>query len=120
MKSPSCPIQIDNYRFGEIIVDGQAYKNDLIIFPDHVSPQWVREKGHSLTHSDLEKVFPVDLDLLLIGTGAYGRMKVPDHVQEQIQTSGLKIKIQKTKEACQTYNELCDSLRVAAALHLTC
>ncbi len=120
MNSPSCPVHIDTYRFGEIIVDGHSYKKDLIVFPDHVAPQWWREKGHSLSLPDLEEIFIDSPDLLIIGSGAYGRMKVPVHTQEQIRAKGLIIQILKTKEACQTYNDLCDTQRVAAALHLTC
>jgi hypothetical protein len=40
--------KIESYRFGEIVIDGRRYSNDVIIYPDRVDGKWWREEGHSL------------------------------------------------------------------------
>jgi len=59
-------------------------------------------------------------EVLVIGTGASGLMKVLPEVEQALEPQGIKLIDQPTDEACQTYNRLCQSQKVVAALHLTC
>ena len=70
-------MHIDHYTFGEIAVDGRSFQSDLIIFPDHIQENWWRQTGHRLDRDDLQNVLADKPDLLVIGTGYYGRMDVP-------------------------------------------
>ena len=45
--------KIESYRFGQIVIDGESYSNDVIIFPDHVKQNWRRNSGHNLVTDDL-------------------------------------------------------------------
>ena len=71
MSSP----QIDSYRFGQIIVDGQAYTKDIIILPERVIPDWWRKSGHNLSVNDLEAVFESQPHVLVVGQGSLGRFR---------------------------------------------
>jgi hypothetical protein len=42
------PPKIDSYKFGRIVIDGQAYSRDVIILPDRVIRDWWRDSGHIL------------------------------------------------------------------------
>jgi len=48
-------------------------------------------------------------------------MRVLPKTEEYLEQQGVKLVVERTAEACQTFNRLCSSgERVVAALHLTC
>ncbi|MEA3406814.1 MAG: Mth938-like domain-containing protein [Chloroflexota bacterium] len=112
--------RIEDYAFGHIVIDGERYEEDVIILPDRVVSNWWREEGHTLQTEDLEAVFETDVDVLVVGQGAYGRMSVPQEVEQALEEAGIEVVAHDTEEACQTYNRLRENGDVAAALHLTC
>lgn len=112
--------QIEAYHFGRIVVDGQSYTKDLIILPDQVLAGWWRQEGHNLAPDDLESVLSARPNVLVVGQGAYGRIRITAEVQQALKSADIDLIAQATKEACQTYNELRERRAVAAALHLTC
>lgn len=114
------PPEIQSYRFGRIQIDGESYQKDVIIFPDRVRPEWWRERGHDLAPADLEEVFSAEAEVLIVGQGAYSRMKVPDDTRARIKEEGFELHVLGTKEAVELYNQRRDQARVIAALHLTC
>lgn len=114
-------LMIDSYRFGRITVDGAEYTRDLIILPDRVKSDWWRAEGHRLRVEDLEEVLAHEPDVLVVGMGAYGLMKVGDDVKKALTETGILLKAERTAEACDVYNELVEEgKQVVAALHLTC
>ncbi len=114
-------MRINSYSFGKIVIDGESYSNDLIIFPDKIVSDWWRKEGHSLCPDDLKKVFEQSVDILIIGTGASGVMSIPEDTKKVIESKGIKIIVLKTKKACKKFNELIEKdENVAAGLHLTC
>ncbi|MCL7453252.1 MAG: Mth938-like domain-containing protein [Anaerolineae bacterium] len=112
--------EIEGYRFGRIVVDGESHTRDLIILPGRVVGGWWRQEGHRLDADDLDAVFEAKPEVLVVGQGAYGRMKVPPETAQAIAEQGIELVAQPTGQACDTYNELRDGRQVAAALHLTC
>lgn len=130
--------KIDSYSFGKIVIDGTIYTSDVIILGDRVIPNWWRKEGHALCLNDLisfipspqggegwgEGGFPLNKGgqggCLIIGTGASGMMKVLEEVSDYFNSKGVKVIEERTDEACKTYNSLCNSHDVSAALHLTC
>ncbi|NIR86277.1 hypothetical protein GWO13_01395 [Candidatus Bathyarchaeota archaeon] len=112
---------IESYDFGRIVVDGETHINDLIIFPDHVDGGWWRKEGHRLHIKDIEKVIQAAPEVLVVGTGYSGAMKVPDKTRKYLEERGINLIVQPTKKASKTYNKLLQSGREAvAAFHLTC
>lgn len=111
---------IQDYSFGSIRIGGTAYSSDVIILPGRILPDWWREKGHSLAVADLEEVFEARPELLIVGSGAYGRMDVPAATRSALEGAGIELIAEPTGAACATYNGLRADRQVAAALHLTC
>jgi hypothetical protein len=112
--------EIGGYRFGRILVDGETYTSDLIILPERILTGWWRKEGHSLHPDDLDAVFEASPEVLIVGQGANGRMRVPAETQQAIRAQGIELIAQQTEKACDTYNDMRDRRQVAAALHLTC
>lgn len=114
------PPRIEDYRFGQIRIDGADYRNDVIIFPDHVQPDWWRIDGHSLAAADLDTVMSERPDTLIVGRGANGRMDVPEETRRAIEEAGIRVLAHKTEDAVKAYNQMREKGDVVAALHLTC
>jgi hypothetical protein len=114
-------MNIDDYRFGRVVIDGRTYTSDVIVFPDRVKDGWWRNKGHELCPSDLGEVVEEKPKMLVVGTGASGLMSVLPKTEEYLEQHNIALKVEKTAQACQTFNQLRRSgENVVAALHLTC
>ena len=111
---------VDSYQFGLIVVNGKEYTSDVIILPERVRDDWWRKTGHELCLGDIAEVITENPEVLVVGTGASGLMKVLPEVQQAVEARGIKLIAEATDKACHTYNQLCQSQRVVAALHLTC
>ena len=113
-------MMIDSYDFGRITIDGKRYNTDLLVFPDKVKTGWWRKEGHLLQIADLKEVLEAKPEVLVVGTGYSGMMNVPPETRKSVESEGIELIVQKTAEACQTFNHLIESRTVVAALHLTC
>ena len=111
---------IDSYQFGQISVGGKQYTSDVIVFPDRVEDNWWRRSSHQLCLEDIAEVMAENLEVLIVGTGASGLVKVLTEVQQVADAQGIELIVEATDKACRTYNRLFRSQRVVAALHLTC
>ena len=108
---------IDCYKFGHLVLDGKRYFHDVIILPDGGIKKWWREEGHRVKMEDLKEI--KNIDTLIVGTGAYGMMRVDKEVMNEFEKRGIKVIIAPTKEAIYVYNSSPEE-RTAACLHLTC
>jgi len=111
---------IEAYQFGSITISGRTYTHDLIICLDGIRTDWWRKQGHSLCPEDLDSVIGLDPEVLIIGCGRDGRLKVPDETRDWITRRGIELIDLPTPEACDRYNELAGASKVIAGLHLTC
>ena len=112
---------IEAYDFGRIVIDGTIYTNDLLIPGQRIKENWWRKEGHVLHTSDIkDAVEEFAPEVVIIGTGYTGMMKVPSETRLYIQNKGIELLVQKTKKACELVNTLSKSKRVLAGLHLTC
>jgi hypothetical protein len=113
-------MKIDSYSFGHLSVDGRAYTSDVIIYPDRVDASWWRQQGHLLQVADLAEVFKDPPEVLIVGTGAHGVMKVAHEVELKAAELGVRLVVQRSYEACEEFNRLAASRKTIACLHLTC
>lgn len=113
-------MRIDRYSFGKIIVDGSPYTTDVIIYPDRVDASWWRKEGHRLHLDDLAAVLQQKPEIIVIGTGFFGFMKVPDDVVRFLHETGIRVEIARTISAVNTYNSVSGTHRTFACFHLTC
>ena len=111
---------IEEYRFGAIRISGKTYCNDVIIYPDHTESQWWRKQGHSLIIDDIKEVIDAKPDVIIVGTGQPGLMKVSDETLAEIKQLNIEMIIMPTEQACKEYNRIASKKNVIACLHLTC
>jgi len=114
-------MKIDSYKFGTIVINGQEYTSDVIIYHDRVDDSWWRNEEHRLIPSDIPDVMNAQPDILIIGTGYAGVLKVPKEIAGHIASHGIEVMIEKTPRAVELYNSFLGTKKYAiAALHLTC
>lgn len=114
-------VMITYYDFGKIQIDDKLYYKDLIIFEEEIFSNWWRKDGHNLHLEDLQEILRRKPDILVIGTGYNGVMKVSKNLIQQIEERDIRIIVAKSKDAVNKFNELTQKKqKVAIALHLTC
>lgn len=113
---------IDSYRFGNMVIAGTAYPNDLIILPDGVIHHpWWRQSGHRLVIGDLDPVLTSGTVLLVIGTGKPGRMRPDPDLKKALAEHGIRVTAMPTTRAVAEYNaQIRYHTGVAGCFHLTC
>lgn len=113
---------IDDYRFGRISIDGVVYTNDVILLADRIfSPWWREAGGHVFAVSDLGPVLEAVPATVVLGTGCYGRVRVPDETRTALREAGAEVVVAVTGRAVDEFNRRAEAgENVVAALHLTC
>jgi hypothetical protein len=89
---------IDSYTFGHIVTDGKEYTSDLIVFPDRIKDHRLRKSGHSLTVEDIGEIIRARPEILIIGCGASGVLKIPVETKSHIQEQGIRLIAEETKK----------------------
>ena len=111
--------RVDRYSFGRVWVDGREETRDVIVLPERIVRDWWRRDGHGLVLEDLEAVLDELPHRLIVGTGAYGRLRPDPETLDALRTRGVEVELLPTGEAVSRYGTL-NPAETAAALHLTC
>ena len=114
-------MKITNYRFGTIEIDRTPYRSDVIIGSGKVIDNWRRKEGHKLQAEDIASIIAEKPDILVVGTGYFGRMTIPPETRRTLEAHRIVLKAAKTGDAVAIFNKLQqECARAAAAFHLTC
>jgi len=116
-------MRITSYSFGNIDIDNKRYKSDLKIINGQVKPDWWRAEGHRLNLSDIQDIIEARPDILVIGTGYSGLMKVSQDLADSLSKHGITIEAHRSGKAVDRFTQLVEKHgheRVALAIHLTC
>jgi hypothetical protein len=119
---------IEEYRFGSIIIDGKEYHHDVEVRWTGEVLKWWRLEGHSVVIEDLEMALEANPEVIVIGTGAQGRMEVPEDIREAVRIRGIQLVVDPTEEATKTFNIINEESqeeegrqkRIIGLFHLTC
>ena len=113
-------MKIDEYKFGEMVIEGISYFSDLIIFPKSVKNDWWREEGHLVQPNDLAAINLRKIDLLIVGKGLPGLMKVANSTKRILRENKVELIEASSRKAVEIYNSIDDKEQVVAVFHLTC
>ena len=115
-------IFIEAYAVGRhMMVSGKKYTHDLKIIGNSVKSDWWRREGHRLAAEDITDILATSPDLLVVGTGYAGGMRIPDTLRQQLESRRIGLVTAPTAEAVQTFNRMRSAGKdVAGAFHLTC
>jgi polyphosphate kinase 2 (PPK2 family) len=111
---------IDRFEFGTIVIDGQGYESDVMIFPDGTVEQWRHKDEHVLRPRDADKIVKAEPEAVIIGLGTVGNLKMRPKAEKCFQEAGIEVMTYRTSKAVETYRELRGQRRVAAVLHVHC
>ena len=112
---------ITEFSFGRIVADGQIYNNDIKIVQGVLVPNWWRKIGHSVEIEDVQDVLDADPEILIIGSGQPGYMKISDGLRRHLQKRNIKLIEEPTSDAIKTFNRLFgESKKVSGGFHVGC
>jgi hypothetical protein len=119
---------IERFEWGLFQINGEVHSaegrgvgKDICIVGGVVRP-WQERKGHRLKTKMVLLVLKPDVEILVIGNGVNGAIRVPEKTRQAIKTAGIvELIIEKTPAACEIYNRLVGEGKAVALLaHGTC
>jgi len=114
-------MRIESYQFGKMVIDGIRYTHDLIIHKNAIQVDWWRRRSHHLILADIPSLQIEKPEVLIVGTGKFGLIKVDDEVIEYCDQNSIELIIKDTANAVDAFNDLQSSRKhIIAAFHLTC
>ena len=115
---PKAP-RIDSAFFGSLLVDGRKYNNDLVVSWNGDVKD--RPSSHDFTGAEMNNMLMSDPDVIVVGTGHSGMLKVAHDVDVSARLKGIELVVKSTPLAIQDYNKFARlGKRVIAVLHSTC
>ena len=103
------------YGEGFVRVGERRYERNLIVTPERVL-EWGAASFEKLAEADFEPLLGLDIDILLLGTGARQRFPHPS-LTRALHAKRIGVEAMDLQAACRTFNILTvEARRVAAAL----
>jgi glucokinase len=122
--TPSYPTVIRT-RFGEVVVGEKTYTGDVCITVDgnvkKRKKRLAREEyhtAHTLGPKELEKLCKGGPEVVFVGTGESGSLKVSEDALRFLSQRSIQCKALPTPELAEAYNK--SNKRKAAVIHVTC
>jgi uncharacterized protein len=102
------------YGPGEIRVGEETLHRSCLLRADRVVSDWRPQTLDELQPADLEAIFALDPEIVVLGSGS--RQKFPPHaLVARILERGIGCEVMDTGAACRTYNVLVSEDRRAVA-----
>lgn len=118
-------MHIDSSKFGNITIDGKIYDHDVTIdLSGHVKKRHKRLSkevygtSHTISEAEAESIFEKGSDLLVVGTGQEGNVRLSPEAAAYFATKGCEVWLQPTQEAIKSFNKAHG--RKIALMHVTC
>jgi hypothetical protein len=114
------PGRITHARFG-LTVYGLIPVPSLDITVRSNGVLWFRDKSHDMSLEEVTALLPADTDVVIIGTGWHGAMRVAPAIQAIEDIEGIAVHTLRTPEAFELFNQLRSAgRRVVLIAHSTC
>lgn len=119
---------IEEYKYGRIIIDGKAYNSDIFLDWNSRIFNWEKSDSHLIKPGDVMDALNMNPEVIVIGNGEDGEAVIAQETQDLISGKGIKLIIDKTREAIKTFNILKENsleeegrqAKVIGLFHLTC
>ncbi|AEK73785.1 hypothetical protein GQS_09455 [Thermococcus sp. 4557] len=118
-------MRVEFPEFGRIVVDGKVYDHDIVIYPSGKigeRKKWLSKNKHGTSHKldpdELREYLSEDFDVLLVGTGAWGRLSLLPESRELV--ANKEVIERPTGDAVELFNGLWGKRKVLAIFHITC
>ena len=105
--------------FGELMVNGKIYYSDMIVWWDG-EVEFVT-KNHMLGMETFSMLLRKKPDIVVVGTGQQGCVRVSDEVRHRASDKKIKVFEGKSGSAAKMFSDLAGAgKRVVAFIHTTC
>jgi uncharacterized protein len=113
--APGAANTFTGYGEGYVLVNGERRDSSLVVLPDRIEA-WRPQAFDGLSAEDFAFLRQLDVDIVLLGTGARQRFPHP-RLTRALAEAGVGLEVMDVQAACRTYNILvAEERKVAAAL----
>lgn len=106
------------YGDGYVAVNGVRHESSLVVLPERIVDPWDAPTFDALASAHFEFLATLDVQVVLLGTGARLRFP-PVSLQRIVLQTGTGLETMDAMAACRTYNILAtEGRKVAAAILL--
>ena len=112
---------IEQFSFGQMIINGQEFTDDVLMCREILISPWWRKKGHVVQVNDLEAILDQKPEVIVLGQGEPGQMKAAQELHGHLQDLGIELIQKPTREAIQEFHRRLErGEHVCGGFHLTC
>ncbi len=118
-------MRIESTSFGDITIDGKTYDHDVVIRLDGDIEKRKKKlskelygTSHMVSKDEAKFVFEEGSELLVIGSGQQGNVRLSPEAETYLAKKGCKIAIRPTPEALRIFNEARG--KKIGLFHVTC
>ncbi len=112
-------MRFDSTSFGRVVLDGRVFTHDIIVTADGSVLDRPKNMGsHTLSDSEVKSLLQGRPEVIVIGTGQYGSLKVGEDAMNSLRRDGARIVVLPTPAAIREFNAA--DGRKAALIHVTC
>ncbi|MFH0892382.1 MAG: MTH938/NDUFAF3 family protein [Candidatus Falkowbacteria bacterium] len=107
---------IDGYVFGTISINGDTFNNDVEARWSGDVLKWKRKDSHSISLSDLEPALGQSPEVIYLGTGYDGTVRINEGMAEELKKKNIELIANKTNLITQEFNVAVYSKKKAIGL----
>ncbi len=113
--------KIDDFKFGEMTIDGKTYYSDVMVWWDGKVELVEKPERHELGINELAMLMQGGPDIIVIGRGGESIIKILPEFRQACRDKKIKLYSDPTPKAVEFFNGLCaQDKHVAAFFHMTC
>jgi hypothetical protein len=118
-------MHIDRTEFGSITIDGTTYDHDVKVGLDGKVTKRKKKlskqqygTSHIISETEARSIFEKGCDLLIVGTGQEGNVRLSPEAEAYFEKKGCKVLLRPTQEAIGSFNAAKEPK--IALIHVTC
>lgn len=118
-------MKIEKVEFGKVYIDGQCFKDAVILDGKAFSrnkaiSKVVHGTSHILSEEEIKALIRGKPEVIIIGTGFSDMLEVPKLTFKRLKGQGREVYVLKTPEAIEKFNKLIGKKKINALFHTTC
>jgi uncharacterized protein len=114
MDPTAAPLSVRRYDDNGVVIGERLLTRPFVVTADRLIAEWTTQPLAALQVADLDPVFALDIELLLIGTRAAERI-APLAIRRLCRARGLALESMELGAACRTFNVLLAEGRLVGA-----